>query len=230
MLKDDFIKLYKAIGIKFKDPGLIKQAFVHRSYLNEVKLDLPSNERLEFLGDAVLSLIVSHHLYNLRPNDSEGELTNLRAYIVKTKSLAKAAKELGLGQYLKLSRGEEFGGGRTNPQLLANTYEALLGAIYLDQGMETVKKILSQTLFPLFEKELTVGPPQDAKSKLQEIVQEQTKRSPHYKILRTYGPDHAKRFVVGVFVGGKEIGQGVGSSKQEAEEQAAKQALEKFDM
>lgn len=227
-MKQDFGKLLTLLNLNFHNPNLLNQAFIHRSYLNEVKLNLPSNERLEFLGDAVLSLIISNYLYNLHPKDSEGELTNLRAFIVKTKSLAKAAKKLDLGSYLKLSKGEEAGGGRENPQLLANTYEALLGAIFLDLGLEAVKKVIHKTLLSLFEKELKLGPPKDAKSNLQEIVQEKLKQSPHYKILSTHGPDHAKKFRVAVYIGGKEYGRGVGNSKQVAEEQAATQALEKL--
>jgi len=187
---------------------------------------MASNERLEFLGDSVLSLVISYHLYDLRMSDTEGELTNLRAHIVKTKSLAEASKKLELGKYLLLSKGEMLSGGRNNPQLLANTYEALLGAIFLDQGFETAKRIIEQTLLPMFENELKMGPPKDAKSNLQEIVQQRFKQSPSYKILETQGPDHAKQFSVAVYVGGKEMGQGKGSSKQVAEEQAAKLALQ----
>ena len=223
----DFSDLIQKLHIEFSDVNLLKQAFIHRSYLNEVKMDLPSNERLEFLGDAVLSLVISFHLFATRSEDNEGDLTNLRAYIVKTKSLAQAAKNLKLGKYLKLSRGEEMGGGRENPQLLANTFEALLGAIFIDQGLEGAKRVIKGTLLPLFEKELKIGPPQDAKSRLQEVVQERFKVSPYYKILSTKGPDHAKRFTVGVFIQGKKQGEGAGSSKQEAEDQSAREALER---
>ncbi len=225
MPNNDFTDILTLLNLKFNNPKLLQQAFLHRSYLNEVKVDLESNERLEFLGDSVLSLIVSFYLFNQRISDTEGELTNLRAHIVKTKSLAEAAANLQLGKYLSLSKGEELSGGRNNPQLLANTYEALLGSIFLDQGLEAVKKVIGKTLLPLFEKELKLGPPKDAKSSLQEIVQHKSKQSPHYKILKTYGPDHAKQFTVAAYVGGKEMGRGSGNSKQVAEEQAAKQAL-----
>lgn len=225
---DDFSTLLKLLQIKFKDPKLLQQAFLHRSYLNEVKLDMESNERLEFLGDSVLSLIVSYYLYTLRTGDSEGELTNLRAHMVKTASLAEAAKRLNLGSYLKLSKGEELSGGRNNPQLLANTYEALLGSLFLDQGLESVQKAISKTLLSFFQEELKVGPPKDDKSNLQEVVQRKLKVSPHYKIVETHGPDHAKQFIVAVYVGGKEMGRGSGSSKQVAEEQAAKQAIQRL--
>ncbi|MDD5415995.1 MAG: ribonuclease III [Candidatus Daviesbacteria bacterium] len=226
MSNNDFTDLLEILNLKFKNPKLLKQAFLHRSYLNEVKVSLQSNERLEFLGDSVLSLVISYYLYNLRATDTEGDLTNLRAHIVKTKSLYKAAKNLNLGKYLSLSKGEELSGGRNNPQLLANTYEALIGSLFLDQGLEITRKVIDKTLLPFFEKELKLGPPKDAKSSLQEIVQQKFKESPHYKILQTYGPDHAKKFTVAVYISGKETGRGSGSSKQVAEEQAAKQALQ----
>lgn len=228
MVNDGYDKILKSVNLEVNDPKLLRQAFTHRSYLNETKQKLESNERLEFLGDAILSFVVSYYLYTLRREDDEGLLTNLRAYIVKTKSLAEAAKNLDLGSYLLLSRGEDASGGRENPQLLANTYEALIGAIFLDQGLEATKKVISATLLPIFQKELTQGPPKDAKSELQEIVQNKTKQSPHYKILQTSGLDHAKQFVVGVFVKGENIGTGKGSNKQEAEEKAATEALKKL--
>jgi ribonuclease-3 len=206
-----------------------KTAFTHRSYLNEAP-DIPeSNERLEFLGDVVLSFIVSSILYHQRPQDTEGDLTNLRSYIVKTQSLALASQELNLGKYLKLSKGEEMSGGRENVQLLANVYEALVGAMYLDQEVGETKKFIEQTLLPLFKKEIESGPPKDSKSLLQEIAQTQTKQSPKYKILETRGPDHAKEFTVGVFLQGNQIGTGEGASKQVAEEAAATQALDYLD-
>lgn len=225
MQQDDFGKLLQQLDISFNNLKLLSQAFIHRSYLNETKTHLASNERLEFLGDAVLSLIISDNLFSQRAQDNEGDLTSLRAYIVKTKSLAQAAENLNLGNYLKLSKGEDTGGGRQNPQLLANTYESLLGAIYLDQGLEVIKQVIRKTLLPIFESEIRVGPPKDAKSKLQELVQEKVKQSPHYKTLKTYGPDHAKQFLIGVYITGEKKGQGRGSNKQEAEEQAAKDAL-----
>lgn len=220
--------LLQNLSLSFNDPNLLKKAFVHRSYLNEVKSEPESNERLEFLGDSILSFIISTYLYSKRNSDAEGELTNLRAYIVKTESLAKASANLKLGEHLLMSKGEEMGGGRENPQLLANTYEALLGAIYLDQGLEAAKEFVHKTLVPIFAKEIEQGPPKDSKSLLQEIAQNKTKESPHYKILKTTGPDHAKRFLVGVFIKGEELGRGEGTNKQEAEEKAARQALNKL--
>lgn len=224
----NFDTLLKKLHLQFKNIGLLNQAFIHRSYLNEVRMESESNERLEFLGDSVLSLVVSNYLYNQRKEDEEGELTNLRAYIVKTKSLSEASKDLGLGNYLKLSKGETISGGQNNPQLLANTYEALIGAIYLDQGLDVTKDVIYQTLLPLFEREIKSGPPKDSKSNLQEVVQEKFKESPKYKILHTSGPDHAKEFAVGVYISGKLYGEGIGPSKQEAEEMSASKALKKL--
>jgi ribonuclease-3 len=202
-----------------------KTAFTHRSFLNESSETKESNERLEFLGDVVLSFIVSSFLYKERPTDTEGDLTNLRSYIVKTDSLAKASQKLDLGRFLRLSRGEEQSGGRENTQLLANVFESFLGAIYLDQGIEPARDFILENLLPLFEEQITNGPPKDSKSSLQEVAQTETKQSPKYKILDTWGPDHAKEFKVGVFLQGKQIGEGQGTSKQEAEEHAAAQAL-----
>jgi ribonuclease III len=222
MFNEDWIKQ------KLSTVDTYKTAFTHRSYLNEVKEVTESNERLEFLGDSVLSFVISAILYNLRRSDAEGDLTNLRSYIVKTQSLAKAAINLNLGSYLRMSKGEEITGGRTNHQLLANTFESLLGAIYLEEGTESAKKFVEESLLPLFEEELRSGPPRDAKSQLQELTQNLTKQSPQYKILKTAGPDHAKHFTVGVFVQGKQIGAGAGLSKQVAEEEAAQEALKNF--
>lgn len=208
---------------------LYKIAFTHRSFLNESSEKQESNERLEFLGDAVLSMIISKILYELRPADTEGALTNLRSYLVRTTSLAKAAKKLDLGSLLYLSKGEELSGGRENIQLLANTYEALLGAIFLDQGLDKAKVFIEETLLNLFSEEIKKGPPKDSKSLLQEILQEKHKKSPLYRILKTVGPDHARVFTVGVFLQNEKLGEGEGSSKQLAEELAASQALEKLE-
>ncbi len=227
-MAEEFDGLLKDLGIVFNNPQLLKTAFTHRSFLNESKERVESNERLEFLGDSVLSFIISSYLYNLRPADSEGVLTNLRSYIVKTQSLAASAKKLKLGSYLRLSKGEELSGGRLNTQLMANTFEAFLGAVYMDQGIEAATKLVFDVLLPAFAEELEKGPPKDAKSELQEKVQEQTKESPHYKILSSTGPDHAKQFKVGVFINGKKIGEGSGHSKQIAEEEAASEALRKI--
>lgn len=228
MKHEDLEVLAKKLGITFKNPILTKQAFVHRSYLNEVKTTPQSNERLEFLGDSILSLLVSDYLYKQYPDFTEGGLTNLRSSIVKTTTLAMVAKELDLGAYLLLSRGEEDSGGRNNPSILADTFEALLGSVFLDQGLKPVHKILSDILFPLLANILAEKLYKDAKSIFQEQVQEETKLSPIYKVLSEKGPDHAKEFTVGVYVADKLWGEGKGKSKQEGEMKAAQSALVKW--
>lgn len=228
MKQNDLDILSKKLGITFRNPVLIKQAFIHRSYLNETKTLKESNERLEFLGDSILSFLVSAYLYKNYPQFTEGELTNLRSSIVKTTTLAKVAKDLNLGIYLLLSKGEEESGGRNNTSLLADTFEAFLGAIFLDLDLKTVDGILKSLLFPLLPKILADKTYKDAKSIFQELVQEETKISPAYKVLSQKGPDHAKEFTVGVYVGSKLWGTGVGKSKQEGETHAAGSALEKW--
>lgn len=225
----NFDHFEKKIKLSFKNKQLLRRAFIHRSYLNEAKeKNLSSNERLEFLGDAVLEFLTSIFLFQNFPNRKEGELTNLRATVVCTKTLSKLAKRLDLGQFLKLSRGEEKEGGRDNPSTLADTFEALLGAIYLDQGIEVAERFLKEQLFPYTKKLLAKENLKDPKSFFQEIVQEKIKISPEYRVLEEEGPDHAKRFKVGVFVLGKELGIGEGKNKQEAEEKAAQAAIEKW--
>lgn len=221
--------LAKKLSLKFKNLKLIEQAFIHRSYLNEVKNVSQSNERLEFLGDSILSFLVSEYLFRHYPQISEGELTNLRSSIVKTTTLAQVAKELDLGMYLLLSRGEEESGGRRNTSILADTFEAFLGALFLDLGLVQVYGVVSSLLFPLLPKILAEKSYKDAKSIFQEKVQNETKISPVYKVLGAKGPDHAKEFTVGVYVGNKLWGSGVGRSKQEGETRAATAALEKWD-
>ncbi|MCJ7740365.1 ribonuclease III [Candidatus Microgenomates bacterium] len=225
---EKFEKLIKLLGIQFKNPELLKQAFVHRSYLNESKKTLSSNERLEFLGDSILSFLVSEYLYKTYEDLPEGELTNLRSSIVKTEALAEIALKLSLGDYLYLSKGEEEGGGRKNPSILADTFEALLGAIFLDIGLTPVKKIIKEQLLPILPKIIAEKTYKDAKSNFQEMVQETVKLSPVYKVIQETGPDHAKRFTVGVFVEEKLWGKGEGRSKQEAEQKAAMSGLEKW--
>ena len=225
---EKFEKLIKLLGIQFKNPELLKQAFVHRSYLNESKKTLTSNERLEFLGDSILSFLVSEYLYKTYEDLPEGELTNLRSSIVKTEALAEIALKLSLGDCLYLSKGEEEGGGRKNPSILADTFEALLGAIFLDIGLTPVKKIINEQLLPILPKIIAEKTYKDAKSNFQEMVQETVKLSPVYKVIQEAGPDHAKRFTVGVYVEEKLWGKGEGRSKQEAEQKAAMSGLEKW--
>lgn len=213
----------------FHNPPLLEQAFTHRSYLNETKEKIESNERLEFLGDSILSFLVSQYLYQEYPRFNEGVLTNLRSLLVNTKSLANLARDLSFGSYLKLSRGEEESKGRENDSLLANVYEAFIGALFLDQGIEAVKVFLDETLIPHIEGYVEKKAFKDPKSLLQEHVQAQKQNSPVYKVLKDEGPPHAKVFTIGVYVKDELMGEGSGKSKQDAEEIAAKQALEKIE-
>ncbi len=219
----------KSLGIEFKNKYLIKEALTHRSYLNENKSEpLVSNERLEFLGDAVLSIVVSNFLFHKFVKSAEGDLTNLRSSLVKTQTLAEVAKELRLGDYLLLSKGEEESGGRNNPALLANTFEALVGAIFIDSGLEKASEFVSGSLLPLLPKIMESQTLKDYKSLLQEKLQAKEKISPIYKVLEAVGPAHERIFTVGVF-GPEKLGTGNGHSKQQAEQEAAKVALEKID-
>jgi ribonuclease-3 len=219
-------ELETTVGFTFLNQDLLQTAMVHRSYLNEnPRFHLPSNERLEFLGDAVLELIVSEHLYKTYAESPEGELTSFRSSLVNTASLAEASTELQLGHYLFLSRGEEAGDGRSKQYILANTFEALLGAMYLDQGFTTaqafVHKVLIVKLPDIIKNQLY----RDAKSSLQELAQEKISVTPTYRVISEEGPDHNKIFTVGVFAGSKQLAVGTGKSKQLAEQQAATAAL-----
>lgn len=221
-------ELEKSIGITFTDKSIINQAFVHRSYLNEAKHVSQSNERLEFLGDAVLSFLTSHFLYSTYPEYPEGTLTNIRSSLVKTQSLASTAQSLGLGDMLKLSHGEEASGGRTNQSLLADVFEALLGAIFLDQGIEAARTFVTTYLFPNAQTIIDTKAYVDYKSLLQEIIQQDSRNSPTYRVVRSEGPDHAKTFWVEAVSAHTVLGEGQGKSKQEAEQHAASNALEKM--
>ncbi len=208
---------------------LLEQAFTHRSYLNEAKVPTESNERLEFLGDSIISFVVSEHLYKNYKEFDEGVLTNLRSLLVNTKSLAQAARELKFGERLRLSKGEEESGGRENDTLLANSFEAFVGALYLDQGIDVVRSFIADMLFSKINEYVQKKAFKDPKSLLQEYVQARKQSSPLYKVLHEEGPPHAKVFTVGVFVNNELLGEGVGKSKQEAEEKAAQVALEKLE-
>ena len=210
---------------KFKNQHLFEQSFVHRSYLNETKKKLSSNERLEFLGDSVISFVVSQYLYNKYPQFDEGILTNLRSLLVNTKSLAQCARELDFGKYLLLSKGEEESRGRQNQSLLADCFEAFVGALFLDQGINVVSEFLNKVLIPKAELYVKNKAFKDPKSLLQEKIQSQQKNSPVYKVVNEQGPAHAKIFTVGVYIDKTLIGKGNGKSKQEAEESAAKEGL-----
>ncbi|KKR77028.1 MAG: Ribonuclease 3 [Candidatus Levybacteria bacterium GW2011_GWA2_40_8] len=206
----------------------MEEALTHRSYLNEVKIKLSSNERLEFLGDSVLSLLVSEYLFDKYKNLDEGMLTNLRSLLVNKKNFSDVAKEIDLGKYLKLSKGEEESGGRNNPSLLADSFEALVGALFLDQGMEAVKAFVNPILLPKAEIFMKENALKDPKSLLQEMIQSRKHNSPRYKVLSEKGPAHARIFTVGVYLDDELLGQGLGRSKQEAEEEAAEIALDKL--
>ncbi len=225
-MKPDFSSFEKNIGITFKDKNLLKQAFTHRSYLNEHKdSELVHNERLEFLGDAVLELIVTEHLYEKYPDSNEGELTSFRSALVNAVTMSDAASKIGMNDYLLLSKGEAKDTGRARQIILANTIEALIGAIFLDQGYEMAKYFISRYIFNLIEKIVEEKTWLDAKSKFQEQAQENESVTPAYKTLKEEGPDHDKKFTVGVFLGKEKIAEGTGKSKQEAEQEAAKNAL-----
>jgi ribonuclease-3 len=214
--------------LPIKNPQLLKEALTHRSYLNENKSLDSHNERLEFLGDAVLELVVSEYLFHNFPDKPEGDLTAYRAALVKTTTLAQAATELQLGELLLLSKGEELSGGRTNKSLLANTFEAVLGSLYLDQGFDSVNSFLEANLFPRLESIIKLGLFKDHKSSLQEVVQADGHDSPEYSVVGESGPDHDKEFVVSVKVGGEVLATGKGKSKQSAQQEAAHTALEKY--
>jgi ribonuclease-3 len=221
-------QLEKSLGVNFKNKALLTQSFIHRSFLNEnPESHLSSNERLEFLGDAILSFVISTLLYSRFPRYQEGDLTNLRSKIVRTTSLAQIAQKLNLGNYLIMGKGEEESGGKKKPSLLANSVEALIGAIYLDQEIEVVEKFIKKEFSFLIKKFAREPRIKDYKSTLQEQLQARTKEAPKYQTLKTLGPAHARTFVVGVYLKRKILAQGKGASKQEAEQQAAKIALEK---
>lgn len=220
-----FEELQKTIRIAFNDERLLKAAFVHRSYLNEARQMRQSNERLEFLGDAVLSFLTSHFLYTTYPDYPEGTLTNIRSSLVKTQSLASSARDLKLGELLFLSRGEEDSGGRTNSSLLADTFESLLGAIFLDQGIDAAKRFLDAHLFSKASEIVNNKSYIDYKSLLQEIIQSETRISPTYHVTRSEGPDHAKTFWIEAKADKRILGRGMGKSKQDAESSAAANAL-----
>jgi ribonuclease III len=209
-----------------KNKKIFDEAFTHRSYLNEAKLKIASNERLEFLGDSILSFAVSNYLYIKYPDFNEGNLTNLRSLMVNTKCLSETARELNMGKFLKLSKGEEESKGRENASLLENSFEAYVGALFIDQGMNAVVKFLDNTLFSKIQELANKKAFKDPKSLLQEKVQARKQGSPIYRVLEETGPAHAKIFKVGVFIDGKKLGEGLGKSKQIAEESAAKIALE----
>src|SRR3989344_1310486 len=226
----DAKKTQEVLGITIKDEKLFETAFTHRSYLNEhPEYENKSNERLEFLGDAILQHLSSEYLYKTFPDEPEGYLTNYRSAVVNTVSLAKEAKRLGYGELLLLSKGEEATGGRDREYILANTFEAVLGALYLHEGLEFCQAFVTKELFykipQVVEKKLY----QDSNSKLQEAAQEKLDVTPAYKVIDSWGEDHNKTFRVGVYLNDEIYGEGEGASKQRAEQNAAVQALDKLN-
>lgn len=212
-------------GLDFHDITLLVTAFTHRSYLNEhKKTGTEHNERLEFLGDAVLELVVTEYLYG-NYDEPEGILTNWRSSLVRTESISAAAARLGYEQLLRLSRGERRGADRARMQILANTYEAVIGALYLDQGYEAAKRFIAGSLLVTLADILASGSWMDAKSQLQELSQSREALTPAYRVIGEEGPDHDKIFTIGVFVGGELRGKGTGPSKQAAQQEAARAAL-----
>lgn len=215
--------LLEKLGIQFQSHALLKQAFTHASYRNEHRRpQIKDNERLEFLGDAVLELIVSEYLYRTKTDLPEGELTRLRASIVCEASLVQFARRLEFNQFIRLGRGEERSGGRNRPALLADVFEAFIGALYLDQGFEAVRSFMDVHFFPYLA---DYAHALDFKTSLQEYVQQNVGKELHYKILEERGPAHAREFVVQVWIGSELMGQGIGRSKKEAEQHAASEAL-----
>lgn len=213
-------------GITFTDVSLLRLAFTHRSYVNENKEASEHNERLEFLGDAVLELAVTRYLYDTYPEKAEGELTAVRAALVNTQSISDAAVALGMNDYLLLSRGESKDTGRARQYILANTFEAVIGAIYLDQGYAAAQHFIAESLFNKAARIVENRLWQDAKSRLQETAQERVSITPHYEVASEQGPDHNKNFTVAVYLGSERVAEGSGKSKQEAEQSAAQAALE----
>lgn len=223
----NFKELQKNLGIKFKKENLLRQAFVHRSFLNENPgFELDHNERLEFLGDAVLELVVTEYLFGNYPDLAEGEMTNLRAALVNAQMLSHISDRLGFNDYLYLSKGEAKETGRGRQYILANTFEAFTGALHLDQGYGAPKDFILKNLIPelktIIEKKLW----RDAKSLFQEAAQERVGITPTYEVLSESGPDHAKKFVVGVYLGKELVAKGEGASKNEAQQRAAEKALD----
>ncbi len=210
----------------FKDKRLLELALTHKSWVNEHPGERESNERLEFLGDAILEFIVSKELYNHFPKKEEGYLTALRANLVNTVNLAELAVKLEVGASLYLSKGEEEGGGRENSSLLADTVEAIIGALFLDSGIDIAERFIKENLITEIPKKIA-KPLKDAKSRLQEYVQSQGFPAPKYAVVEQSGPDHAKEFVIEVFINGESWGKGIGKSKSLAEQEAAKAGLEK---
>lgn len=222
----DFTTFEEKSKLNFKNKDLLKQAFIHRSYINENPgVGLHHNERLEFLGDAVLELVVTEELFGRYPDKSEGELTAIRAALVNTMSISEAAAALGMNEYLLLSKGEAKDVGKAREYILANTFEAMIGAIYLDRGYDDAQSFIGKSLWKKIETIVSKKLWRDAKSLVQEKCQEALGVTPRYEVLEESGPDHDKSFSIGIFFGATLAGKGGGKSKQEAEQAAARAAL-----
>lgn len=220
--------LQTRLEVKFNDMSFLNLAFVHKSFVNESDAVKESNERLEFLGDAVLELVVTDYLFKHYPEEAEGDLTNWRSALVKGKNLAAVARKLELGACLLLSRGEELSGGRDKDYILANTMEAFIGAMYLDKGYEEAAQFVMRHIVALLQEIIEQGLHIDAKSHIQEVAQEKLNLTPRYELVEESGPDHQKLFIMGVYFKKELQGQGGGSSKQEAEQAAARDALKRL--
>lgn len=218
----DLAKLEKIIGYKFKDKGLAQKALTHKSYADEAGLS-EFNERMEFLGDSVLAAVVAEHLFNKHPDEDEGKLSQIKSQLVSRINLGKWAKDIDLGEFIYISKGEEASGGRKRESLLSNTFEALIASLYIDGGFDAAKKFICTHLAK--HRRVVIN---DAKSKLQEYIQSAYKALPEYKIMGETGPDHEKIFEVGVFFKKTMLGSGEGKSKKEAEQAAAKKALKEI--
>ena len=226
MKEKEFDGFEKLIGMEFKDKDLLKQAFTHRSFLNEHKsLKGKHNERLEFLGDAVLELVITHYLYDEYPDKNEGDLTSIRSALVNAQTCAEVAKKLDVNDHLLLSRGEAKDVGRARQYILANALEAIIGAIYIDLGYEKARDFILKNIAPMTEQIVKEQLWADAKSKFQEKAQDVEGITPSYKTIKEVGPDHDKKFTVGVFLGDTLVSEGSGDSKQDAEQSAARHAL-----
>lgn len=225
----DLAALQEILGVPFKDPSMLEQALVHSSYVNENPgLALTSNERLEFLGDAVLGSVIAEKLYHDLPSFTEGEMTKLRATLVCRDTLAQAARAIRLGDYLYLGKGEEASGGQHKPVNLAGALEAMIAAIYLDQGAATAKDFILRLFNKELQKVVSQGAEVNYKSQLQELIQAREQQTPAYHVIEATGPDHDRRFTVEVRVGDTVLGRGSGRSKKEAETEAARSALERI--
>ena len=211
---------------EFINKDLEAIVFTHRSFLNESREAIESNERMEFLGDSILSFVVSSHIYKQYPLLKEGELTSLRSVLTNTQTLYLVSESLGLGSHLRMSKGEEDSGGRTNKTILANTYEAVLGGLFLDGGIDKAREFVTSTILDNQTEFVDEQGLKDPKSKLQEFMQEKYKVSPDYRILGEEGPDHIKMYTSGVFLNNEQVSKGQGRSKQEAEKDAAQNALD----